>query len=356
MVFGANPVVSYPDANRVQQGLEKAEFLLVMDIFPTPTTELAHVVLPAASFAETEGTFSNSERRVQRVRQAIPPMQGKANWEIIQELSTRLGYPMSYRSGEEIFDEVASLAPSYGGMSFKRLAEKGLCWPCPTPDHPGTAYLHKDRFARGKGLFHAIEFRPAAETPDADYPFWLTTGTIFTQYLTGTMSRRCPDLHRENPEVFVEIHPEDARRLQIESGGGGQGQDAPGRDHGQGLGDRAGQAGGGVHSHALYGERRQPDYQRGAGPGDQDPGIQGVRGTPGKGGVILQAEAAVAAARCTVQPQAAPSGRRLGWRGAEKVPSEKNLGEGQPIRYDMEDNEKAETVRVLRCSPVAAFF
>jgi formate dehydrogenase major subunit len=218
VVFGANPVVSYPDANRVQQGLEQAEFLLVLDIFPTPTTELAHVVLPAASFAETEGTFSNSERRVQRVRQAIPPMQGKANWEIIQELSTRLGYPMSYTSGEEIFDEVASLAPSYGGMSFKRLAEKGLCWPCPTPDHPGTAYLHKDRFARGLGLFHAIEFRPAAETPDADYPFWLTTGTIFTQYLTGTMSRRCPDLHRENPEVFVEIHPEDARRLQVESG------------------------------------------------------------------------------------------------------------------------------------------
>jgi formate dehydrogenase major subunit len=218
VVFGANPVVSYPDANRVQQALEQVEFLLVLDIFPTPTTELAHVVLPAASFAEAEGTFTNSERRVQRVRQAIPPMAGKANWEIIQELSSRLDYPMSYRSGEEIFDEVASLAPSYGGMSFPRLAEKGLCWPCPTPDHPGTAYLHKDRFARGLGLFHAIEFRPPAETPDADYPFWLTTGTIFTQYLTGTMSRRCPTLHRENPEVFIEIHPDDARRLDIGPG------------------------------------------------------------------------------------------------------------------------------------------
>jgi formate dehydrogenase major subunit len=218
VVFGANPIVSYPDANRVQQALEQVEFLLAMDIFPTPTTDLAHVVLPAASFAEADGTFTNSERRVQRVRPAIAPMQGKANWEIIQELSTRLGYPMSFASGEEIFDEVASLAPSYGGMSFERLAEKGLCWPCPTPDHPGTAYLHKDRFARGKGLFHALEYRPAAETPDADYPFWLTTGTIFTQYLTGTMTRRCPDLHRENPEVFVEINPEDARRLQVESG------------------------------------------------------------------------------------------------------------------------------------------
>jgi formate dehydrogenase alpha subunit len=218
VVFGANPVVSYPDANRVQQALEQAEFLLVMDIFPTPTTELAHVVLPAASFAETEGTFSNSERRVQRVRQAIPPMAGKANWEIIQELSTRMDYPMHYNSGEEIFDEVASLAPAYGGMSFPRLQEKGLCWPCPTPDHPGTAYLHKDKFARGKGLFHAIEFRPPAETPDVEYPFWLTTGTIFTQYLTGTMTRRCQTLNRENPEVFIEIHPDDAKRLEIQPG------------------------------------------------------------------------------------------------------------------------------------------
>jgi predicted molibdopterin-dependent oxidoreductase YjgC len=148
VVFGANPIVSYPDANRVQKALEQVEFLLAMDIFPTPTTELSHVVLPAASFAEADGTFTNSERRVQRVRPAIAPMQGKANWEIIQELSGRMGYPMNFPSGEEIFDEVASLAPSYGGMSFKRLAEKGLCWPCPTPDHPGTAYLHKDRFGR----------------------------------------------------------------------------------------------------------------------------------------------------------------------------------------------------------------
>jgi formate dehydrogenase major subunit len=218
VVFGANPVVSYPDANRVQQILGEVEFLLAMDIFPTPTTELAHVVLPAASFAETEGTFSNSERRVQRVRQAIPPMQGKANWEIIQELSSRLDYPMHYRSGEEIFDEVASLAPAYGGMSFPRLEAKGLCWPCPTPDHPGTPFLHKDKFARGLGMFHAIEFRPPAESPDADYPLWLTTGTIFTQYLTGTMTRRCPTLDRENPEVFVEINPKDAARLDLKPG------------------------------------------------------------------------------------------------------------------------------------------
>ncbi len=218
VVFGANPVVSYPDANRVQQALEQAEFLLVLDIFPTSTTELAHVVLPAASFAETEGTFSNSERRVQRVRPGHPAHAGQNQLGDHPGALHPHGLSHEYHSGEEIFNEMASLTPSYGGMSFPRLAEKGLCWPCPTPDHPGTAYLHKDRFARGMGLFHAIEFRPPAETPDADYPFWLTTGTIFTQYLTGTMTRRCPTLHRENPEVFIEIHPEDARRLDISRG------------------------------------------------------------------------------------------------------------------------------------------
>jgi predicted molibdopterin-dependent oxidoreductase YjgC len=218
VVFGANPVISYPDANRVEAALKSLEFLLVIDIFPTSTSALAHVVLPAASFAESEGTFTNSERRVQRVRRAIEPLAGRANWETIQDLSTRMGYPMHYQSSEEIFDEMASLTPPYGGMSFARLEEKGLCWPCPTPDHPGTSYLHKGRFSRGKGMFHAVDFRPPSESPDTDYPFWLTTGTVFSQFLTGTMSRRCPSLHHENPEVFVQIHPGDARRLNIEGG------------------------------------------------------------------------------------------------------------------------------------------
>ena len=215
VVFGANPVVSYPDANRVQAALESLEFLLVLDIFPTSTSHLAHVVLPSASFAESEGTFSNSERRVQQVRQAIKPLAGKTNWQIIQEISSRMGYAMRYNSAEAIFNEMASLTPTYSGMSYARLEEKGLCWPCPTPDHPGTPYLHKDRFSRGKGMFHGIDFRPPAETPDNDYPFWLTTGTIFSQYLTGTMTRRCASLHHENPEVFIQIHPEDTRRLNI---------------------------------------------------------------------------------------------------------------------------------------------
>ena len=218
VVFGANPVVSYSNANWVESGLKSAEFLMVIDIFPTSTSALAHVVLPAASFAETEGTFTNSERRVQRVRQAIAPVPGKANWETIQELSTRMDYPMKYQSAEEIFDEMVSLTPSYGGMSYDRLNKQGLCWPCPTPEHPGTPYLHKGQFTRGRGLFQAIDYRPPAEVPDEEYPFWLTTGTLFTHYLSGTMSRRCLTLHHENPEVFIEIHPDDARELRIQSG------------------------------------------------------------------------------------------------------------------------------------------
>jgi len=218
VIFGANPVMSYPDANRVQQALEKAEFLLVQDIFANPASERAHVVLPGASFAEADGTFSCSERRVQRVRKAIEPLCGKANWETIQELSTRLGYPMNYASAEEIFDEMASLCPAYGGMSYPRLDEQGLCWPCPNPDHPGTQYLHKDRFSRGLGLFHGIEFRPPAEGPCADYPFWLTTGTMYAHYLTATMTRHCPSLERESSEVYVEINPADAKALNVING------------------------------------------------------------------------------------------------------------------------------------------
>jgi formate dehydrogenase major subunit len=218
VICGTNPIISYPDANRVQKALASLEFLLVMDIFPTATTEMADVVLPDTSFAEADGTFSSSERRVQRVRPVIEPICGRHGWEIIQDLSTRMGYPMKYKNTEEIFNEMAELMPSYHGMSFARLEEKGLCWPCPTPDHPGTPYLHKDKFARGKGMFHAIPYRPPAETPDKEFPFWLTTGTLFNQYLTATMTRRCESLVSERDEVFVEMHKDDAKQLQVRTG------------------------------------------------------------------------------------------------------------------------------------------
>jgi len=219
VIMGENPVISDPDSGHVKHALKTAEFLMVVDIFPTPTTELAHVVFPGCSFAEKDGTFSNSERRVQRVRKAIdPPGEARVDWSIFQELANRLGYPMNYHSAEEVFAEITQLTPSYAGMSYPRLEGDGLCWPCPTPDHPGTKYLHKDRFSRGRGMFHAIDYRPPAEEPDGDYPFWLTTGRSYVHYHTGTMTRVSPHLDREMPELIMEIHPEDARALELQDG------------------------------------------------------------------------------------------------------------------------------------------
>ena len=219
VIMGENPMVSDPDSHHVKHALEAVDFLMVLDIFPTPTTELAHVVLPAVSFAEKDGTFSNSERRVQRVRKAIEPVgEAKTDWLILQEISNRLGYPMNYESAEEIFNEFAKLTPSYAGMDYSRLEGNGLCWPCPTPDHLGTLYLHKDRFSRGKGLFHGIDYRPPAEEPDSDYPFWFTTGRVYVHYHTGTMTRRSQHLDREIPESIMELHPEDAKALEIRDG------------------------------------------------------------------------------------------------------------------------------------------
>jgi predicted molibdopterin-dependent oxidoreductase YjgC len=218
VVLGENPVMSDPDSNHVKHALESAEFFMIIDIFPTPTTQIADLVLPAASFAEVNGSFTNSERRVQMVRKAIEPIPGKTNWQIIQELSTLLGYPMRYESEEQIFNEMASLTPSYGGMSYARLDQDGLCWPCPTPDHPGTPFLHVGKFSRGLGLFHAVEYKPPAEVPDEDYPFWMTTGTEYAHYLTATMTRRCTTLDKEMPELMVDISAEDGARMKIEHG------------------------------------------------------------------------------------------------------------------------------------------
>jgi len=219
VIMGENPMVSDPDIHHVKHALEAAEFLTVIDIFPTPTTELAHLVLPAASFAEKDGTFSNSERRVQRVRKAIEPVgEARYDWQIIQDISNRLGYPMNFQSAEEIFNEVASVTPAYAGISYPRLEGDGLAWPCPTPDHPGTPYLHKDKFSRGLGLFSAIDYRAPAEVPDDEYPFWLTTGRAYVHYHTGTMTRRSVHLEKEMPEAIVELHPDDAEELQIAEG------------------------------------------------------------------------------------------------------------------------------------------
>jgi formate dehydrogenase major subunit len=219
VILGENPVVSDADCLHVEKALKALDFLLVIDIFKTPTSDLAHVVLPGAAFAEKEGTFSNTERRVQLLRKAVePPGEAKPDWQIIQELSSRFGYPMDDASPRAIMEEIAKLTPSYGGITYDRLQREGLQWPCPNTEHPGTKFLHQGRFTRGKGLFSAIEYKPAAEMPDEEYPFQLTTGRVHVHYHTGTMTRNSPSLEREISECFLEIHPQDADELKVRDG------------------------------------------------------------------------------------------------------------------------------------------
>ncbi len=213
-VMGENPMLSDPDANHVEHALRKLDLLVVQDIFLTETAGLADVVLPAAAFAEKDGTFTNTERRVQRVRKAIdPPGQARTDWEILCDLAGRMGYQMSYADASAIQDEIAALTPSYAGITYDRLERGSLQWPCPDADHPGTPYLHKGRFARGLGKFHAVEFVPARELPDAEFPFLLATGRILQHFHTGSMSRRSEVLDELVSVGAIEIHPADAERI-----------------------------------------------------------------------------------------------------------------------------------------------
>lgn len=219
VIMGENPMVSDPDLRRVEEALRRLEFLVVLDIFPTETTRLAHVVLPAASFAEKDGTFTSTERRVQRVRKAVPPPgEARADWEILCALSSRMGHPMAYAHPNEIMTEIATLTPIYAGVSYERLEGAGLQWPCPAPDHPGTVFLHKDRFTRGKGRFHAVAYRGPAERPDPEYPLTLTTGRVLHHFHSRTMTGRVAGLEELVPEAYVEIHPTDAAALGIADG------------------------------------------------------------------------------------------------------------------------------------------
>ena len=219
-IMGENPAISDPDSNRVRECLRKTDFLIVQDIFLSETAKYANVVLPAASFAEKEGTFTNTERRCQRVRKAIdPPGEAKADWEIICEIARSCSYNgMSYKDPSEVMDEIARVTPIYGGMGYERLDPYGLQWPCPHKTHPGTVYLHKDKFAKGKGTFVPCKYTPPAEEPDNEYNFTLSTGRIYWHWHTGTMTRRTSTLDREVPQAYIEINPEDAKVLGVISG------------------------------------------------------------------------------------------------------------------------------------------
>jgi formate dehydrogenase alpha subunit len=218
-IMGENPVMSDPDIAHTKKAFANLDFLVVQDIFMTETAEMADVVLPAVSFAAKEGTFTNTERRVQRVRRAItPPGDSWEDSRIIMELSGRMGYKMKYANMEEVFIEIGNVWPALAGINYTKIRDKGVQWPCPTPDHPGTQFLFKGGFPRGKGRFTPISFRESAELPDKEYPFILTTGRQLFHYHTGTMTRRIEPLNIVSPDAYVEIHPQDAARLAIEEG------------------------------------------------------------------------------------------------------------------------------------------
>ncbi len=218
-IVGENPLVSDPDLNHAEASLKNLDLLVVQDIFLTETARIADVVLPSACFAEKDGTFSNTERRVQRIRKALdPPGEAREDWQIICDLSGRMGYSMSYADASEIMDEIARLTPSYAGISYDRIDKVGLHWPCPTPEHPGTPILHVDMFASGKGVFYGIDWIAPAESTDEEYPLYLTTGRVLYQYHTGTMTMKSEGLVDRAPECFVEISPQDAKAYGLQDG------------------------------------------------------------------------------------------------------------------------------------------
>ena len=211
-ILGENPVLSDPNSAHVREALGNVEFLVVQDIMRSETVELADVVLPGACWAEKDGTFTNTERRVQRLRKAVePPGEALADWDIICRIARAAGANgFDFSSTEEIFSEVTSLTPSYAGMSFERLGTSGLQWPCTGPEDEGTVFLHEGEFACGMGRFQVVEYRPPAELPDEEYPLTLMTGRLAFHYHTGTMTRSSRTLDREVSKAYLEINPADA--------------------------------------------------------------------------------------------------------------------------------------------------
>jgi len=218
-IMGENPVLSDPDTNKANQALEKINFLVVQDIFLSDTAEHADVVLPASSFAEKSGTFTNTERKIQLINPAINPLgKSKPDWKILTQIAGKLGSKWDYESPADIMDEIASVTPIYGGISHNRLKNSELQWPCPSKNHPGTKYLHENKFSRGKGKFHAVNFIAPDELPDKDYPFILTTGRKLNHFHTGTLSRRSSGLDSIHPEELIEINPHDGKKLNLKEG------------------------------------------------------------------------------------------------------------------------------------------
>jgi formate dehydrogenase major subunit len=215
-IMGENPMISDPDLTHAEESLKHVDFIVVQDMFLTETAALADVVLPATAYAEKEGTFTNTERRVQLIKKAVDAPTGtRHDWVILKDLAGAMGAAdWNYSRPEDILGELVTLAPSYGGITYERLGRGGLHWPCPTKEHPGTPVLHIGKFSRGKGLMKAIPFKEPAELPDAEYPLIMSSGRVLEQFHTGTMTRKTEGLNRlAGPMVMMSV--EDAETLGI---------------------------------------------------------------------------------------------------------------------------------------------
>lgn len=219
LMMGENPFLSDPNINKVKKCLASLDFLVVQDIFLTETAQYADVILPGTTFPEKTGTYTNTDARVQLARKALePPGQVRVDWRVLAELSNRMGYPMSYTSEEEIWQEIVALTPDFAGITYARLEQQGVAWPCPTPEHPGVLVRYTDTFPRGKGKFVPAVYAPAKELPDAEYPLVLNTGRVLEHWHTGTMTRRAKALDEIAPEALLEMTPEDMEALHLTDG------------------------------------------------------------------------------------------------------------------------------------------
>jgi formate dehydrogenase alpha subunit len=218
-IMGENPVITDPNTKHTLLGLNKLDFLVVQDIFMTETAALADLVLPSTCFAEKNGTFNNTERRVQRVRKAVePPGEARSDLSIIMEMSSRLGYTMNYQSPEEILLEFGNLWPNLAGITYQRIDKEGIQWPCPDRNHPGTPYLYKNGFPKGKVRLSQVPYSNPDEITDDEYPFIMTTGRNLYQYHSGSMTRRVAPIESYAGDPYMEISPKDCEKLSVKDG------------------------------------------------------------------------------------------------------------------------------------------
>jgi len=221
LIDGENTVVTDPDRQHCERALASLDFLVVADIFMTETAELADVVFPASGWAETDGVFTNTERRVQRVRAAVsPPGEARPDWWIINELARRMGFKgFDFTSAKEVFNELCELSPIYNGLDWDRIDQGEYQWPVPEAGHPGTPRLHEDGFVNGRGVFKLVEYRDPAETISDDYPVWLTTGRRLASYHSRTQTGRAQGIDYLLPEESLEVHPDDVEAWGLQDGG-----------------------------------------------------------------------------------------------------------------------------------------